>query len=308
EDLYGLFYNPENEVIVTVGASEALDIAFRTILDEGSEVILPAPVYVGYEPLITLCNAKSVFVDTRENNFKMNASMIKEKITDKTRCIMLPYPSNPTGSILTKEELYEIGELVKDKDIFIIADEIYSELVYDDKHFSIGAVPGMKDKTIIINGVSKSHAMTGWRIGFAFAPAYLVDQFYAIHSFNVVCAGTIDQYAALEALQQGVDCEEIKQMKKEYKERKEYVYNRLQEMEIEVNNPQGAFYIFPFIKRTGLSSEEFAERLLEEENVAVIPGSAFSVYGEGYIRISYAQSMDTLEKGLDGIEAFLSRF
>ncbi|MGM8364007.1 aminotransferase A [Virgibacillus sp. W0181] len=308
KELYDLSYNPEDEVIVTVGASEALDIAFRTILDEGSEVIMPAPVYVGYEPLVTLCNAKSVLVDTRDNGFKLNAQMIEENITDKTRCVMLPYPSNPTGSILTKEEIFEIGELLRDKDIFIIADEIYSELVYEDTHYSIGAVPGLKEKTIIINGVSKSHSMTGWRIGFAFAPAYLIDQFYAIHSFNTVCASTVGQYAATEALKQGVNREEIKSMKRDYKKRRDFVYNRLIEMGLDVNEPQGAFYIFPSIKKTGLSSEEFASRLLDEENIAVIPGSAFSKFGEGYIRISFAQSTEELQKGLDGIERFLSTF
>lgn len=306
KDLYDLSYNPENEVIVTVGASEALDIAFRTILDEGSEVILPAPVFVGYEPLITLCNGVSVYADTRNNDFKISASLIEEKITDKTRCVMLPYPGNPTGAILTKEEILEIGELLKDKDIFIIADEIYSELIYGSTHFSIGAVPGLKDKTIIINGLSKSHSMTGWRIGFAFAPAYLIDQFYAIHSFNAICASTMSQYAAIEALRQGAHHEEILAMKREYEERKDYVYKRIKEMNLDVVEPQGAFYIFPSIEKTGMTSEEFAAKLLDQENVAVIPGSAFSEYGEGYIRISYAQSMDELEKGMDGIERFLS--
>lgn len=303
--LYGLDYDPNNEVIVTIGASEALDIAFRTILDEGSEVIMPAPVYVGYEPLVKLCNAKTVFVDTTKNNFKLNAAMIEEKLTDQTRCVMLPYPSNPTGTILTKEEVFEIGELLRGKDIFIIADEIYSELVYDGKHFSIGAVPGLKDQTIIINVLSKSHAMTGWRIGFAFAPSYLVDQFYAIHSFNAICATSFSQYASIEALRQGADHKEVVKMKEAYKNRRDFVYHRLKEMGLEVTKPQGAFYIFPSIKQTGMTSEEFSARLLEQENVAVIPGSAFSEYGEGYIRISYAQSMEELEKGMDGIERFL---
>ncbi len=305
EKLYGLKYDPNSEVIVTIGASEALDIAFRTILDEGSEVIMPAPVYVGYEPLVKLCNGKTVYVDTRDNNFKMTAAMIEEKITDKTRCVMLPYPSNPTGTILTKEEIMEIGELLRGKDIFIIADEIYSELVYDDQHFSIGAVDGLKNQTIIINGLSKSHAMTGWRIGFAFAPSYLIDQFYAIHSFNAICATSFSQYASIEALKHGSDREEITLMKESYKERRDYVYKRLKEMGLDINKPEGAFYAFPSIKKTGLTSEVFVERLLEEQDVAIIPGSAFSEYGEGYIRISYASSMDQLEEGLDRIEVFL---
>lgn len=306
DQLYGLKYDPESEVIVTVGASEALDIAFRTILDEGSEVIMPAPVYVGYEPLVKLCNAKTVYVDTRDTDFKMTAAMIAEKLTPNTRCVMLPYPSNPTGTILTKEEITEIAELLRGKDIFIIADEIYSELVYDEKHFSIGAVEGMKEQTIIINGLSKSHAMTGWRIGFAFAPSYLIDQFYAIHSFNAICATSFSQYASVEALKHGANREEIVMMKESYKERRDYVYTRLNEMGLTLNKPAGAFYAFPSIKHTGLTSEEFAERLLEEHDVALIPGSAFSEYGEGYIRISYASSMAQLVTGLDRIELFLT--
>lgn len=306
DQLYGLKYDPESEVIVTVGASEALDIAFRTILDEDSEVIMPAPIYVGYEPLVKLCNAKTVYVDTRDTNFKMTAAMIEEKITDKTRCVILPYPSNPTGTILTKEEIVEIGELLRGKDIFIIADEIYSELVYDEKHFSIGAVEGLKNQTIIINGLSKSHAMTGWRIGFAFAPSYLIDQFYAIHSFNAICATSFSQYASIEALRQGADHQDVVMMKESYKDRRDYVYRRLNEMGLPLNKPAGAFYAFPSIQHTGLTSEEFAERLLDDYNVALIPGSAFSEYGEGYIRISYASSMEQLEKGLDGIASFLN--
>ncbi|AXI01216.1 aminotransferase A [Sporosarcina sp. PTS2304] len=307
EKLYGLKYDPENEIIVTVGASEALDIVLRTILDEGSEVIMPAPVFVGYEPLIKMCNAKTVYVDTTETNFKMTASMIEEKITENTRCVLLPYPSNPTGTTLSKEEVMEIGELLRGKDIFIISDEIYSELVYESKHFSIGAVPGIKDQTIIINGLSKSHAMTGWRIGFAFAPAYLVDQFYAVHSFNAICAPSISQYAAIEALRQGADHKDVVMMKDDYKKRRDFVYSRIKEMGLDVTKPEGAFYIFPSIKNTGLSSEEFSARMLEEENVAVIPGSAFSSYGEGYLRISYAQSMEELVKGMDGLERFLEK-
>ena len=306
QDLYNLSYNPEDEVIITTGASEALDIAFRTILDEGSEVIMPGPVYPGYEPLIRLCNAVPIFADTTGSNFKLTAALIEEKITDKTRCIVLPYPSNPIGAILSEEEILEIGKLLEDKDIFILADEIYSELVYDEKHFSIGSIPSLKDKTIIVNGLSKSHSMTGWRIGFVFAPAYLTEQMYKIHSYNSVCASTISQYAAIEALTQGTHREEIVTMKNEYKIRKDYVYQRLIDLGLEVVEPEGAFYIFPSIKKTGLTSTDFAEKLLNQEQVAVIPGSTFSEFGEGFIRISYAQSMKELEDGLDGIERFLN--
>lgn len=305
EELYDLKYDPETEVIVTVGASQGIDIAFRTILEEGSEVILPAPVYVGYEPLIRMANAVPVFVDTSKTDFKLTVSALEEVITEKTRAIVLTYPSNPIGTVMSKEELQEIGKFLADKKIFIIADEIYSELVYEGEHFSIGTMPEVRDKTIVLNGLSKSHAMTGWRIGLVFAPAYLAEQMYKVHSYNVTCASTMSQYAALEALEQGARREEVIAMKEAYRERKDYVYNRLKKLELEVVEPQGAFYIFPSIKKTGLTSEEFSERLLEEYRVAVIPGSAFGEAGEGYIRISYAQSMEELEAGLDGIERFL---
>ncbi|WP_410489362.1 aminotransferase A [Bacillus sp. DTU_2020_1000418_1_SI_GHA_SEK_038] len=302
---YNLSYRPEDEIIVTTGASEALDLAFRTILEEGSEVILPVPIYPGYEPLIKLCNAVPVYVDTSNSDFKLTAAQIEEHITEKTRCVLLPYPSNPLGTILSEKEVLEIGKVLEDKQIFIVADEVYSELLYDEKHFSIGSIPNLKEKTIIINGLSKSHSMTGWRIGFAFAPSYLIDQFYKIHSFNSICPSTISQYAAVEALKQGVYTEEVLAMKNEYKHRRDLAYIRLKEMGLDVVEPKGAFYIFPSIKSTGLSSMDFAMNLLEQEKVAVIPGSSFSDYGEGYIRISYAQSMEDLVKGLDGIERFL---
>lgn len=308
QNLYGLSYNPQDEVIVTVGASEALDLAFRTILSPGTEVILPAPSYPGYEPLIRLCNAVPVFVDTSNTGFKLTASLIEEHITDRTRCIVLPYPSNPTGTVLSKEEIDEIGQLLKDKNIFIVSDEIYSELVYEDKHYSIAAYPGLKDKTIVINGVSKSHSMTGWRIGFTFAPPYITKQMHKLHSFNVVCATSISQFAAIEALKHGTNDEEVLAMKNEYNKRRDYVYKRLIDMGLQVAYPKGAFYIFPSIKKYGLSSEDFALKLLREAKVAATPGSAFTEYGEGYIRLSYASSMEELKKGLDRLEYYLSNF
>ncbi|WP_284037035.1 aminotransferase class I/II-fold pyridoxal phosphate-dependent enzyme [Neobacillus sp. 114] len=304
-DLYHLSYHPEDEVIVTTGASEALDLAFRTILEEGSEVILPVPIYPGYEPLIKLCNAVPVLIDTTESNFKLTAAQLEAHITERTRCVVLPYPSNPLGSILTQEEVLEISKVLEDKKIFIISDEIYSELIYDEEHFSIGRISNLKDRTIIINGLSKSHSMTGWRIGFAFAPSYLIDQFYKIHSFNSICPSIISQYASIPALTQGTYTEEILAMKNEYKLRKELAYRRIVEMDLEVVEPKGAFYIFPSIKKTGLTSLDFSMKLLDQEKVAVIPGSSFSDFGEGYIRISYAQSREDLIKGLDGIERFL---
>lgn len=304
EKKYQLSYDPEHEIITTVGASQAIDIALRTILEEGSEVILPGPVYPGYEPIIKLCGAVPVHVDTRDTQFKINADLIKEKITDKTRCLILPYPSNPTGCILDRESIEEIATVIREKEIFVLSDEIYSELIYDQNHQSIASIPGMRDKTIVINGLSKSHSMTGWRIGFAFAPAYLIQHMLKVHSYNVSCASSISQYAALEALQNGMD--DARPMKEEYLKRRDYVYDRLVGMGLDIVKPDGAFYFFPSIKQFNLSSFDFAVQLLEKEGVAVVPGDAFSSYGEGYIRISYAYSMDILEKGCDRLEQFMA--
>lgn len=303
EKKYQLSYDPEHEIITTVGASQAIDIALRTILEEGSEVILPGPVYPGYEPIIKLCGAVPVHVDTRDTQFKINADLIKEKLTDKTRCLILPYPSNPTGCILDRESIEEIATVIREKEIFVLSDEIYSELIYDQNHQSIASIPGMRDKTIVINGLSKSHSMTGWRIGFAFAPAYLIQHMLKVHSYNVSCASSISQYAALEALQNGMD--DARPMKEEYLKRRDYVYDRLVGMGLDIVKPDGAFYFFPSIKQFNLTSFDFAVQLLEKEGVAVVPGDAFSSYGEGYIRISYAYSMDILEKGCDRLEQFI---
>ena len=306
--LYGLKYDPYNEVIVTVGASEALDITFRTILSDGLEVIVPTPVYVGYEPLVQMCNCKTVYVNTAENDFKLTAEMIEQHLTDKTRAIVLPYPNNPMGSLLPKDELEKIANLIASKDIFIVTDEVYSELNYVEDHVSIASFEQVRDQTIVINGLSKSHAMTGWRIGFAFAPDYLIEQFYKIKSFNTVCATSISQHAAVAALENvNISDANVLMMKEDYKKRRDYVYKRLVNMGLDVTLPEGAFYIFPSIAHTGLASMDFVEKLLDEENVAVIPGSAFSADGEGFIRISYAQSMDQLKKGMDGLERFLEK-
>lgn len=300
---YSLSYHPENEILVTNGASEAIDIALRTILTDGCEVILPVPIYPGYEPLIRLMGAIPVYVDTTINNFKLNAKLIGEKITPKTRCIIIPYPSNPTGCVLDYEDLREIAELLKNEDIFILSDEIYSELVYEGCHSSISTLPYMREKTIIINGLSKSHSMTGWRIGFTMAPEYITKNMVKVHQYNSTCASSISQYAALEAMENGY--EDSTPMREEYIKRRDYAYTRLLQMGLEVTKPKGAFYIFPSIVRTGLKSFEFAKRLLETHNVAVIPGEAFSSYGDNYIRISFACSMEILEKGLDELENFL---
>ncbi|MFS0784047.1 aminotransferase A [Bacillus sp. 1P06AnD] len=300
---YQLHYRAEDEILITTGASEALDIAFRTILEEGDEVILPAPIYPGYEPLIRLCNAEPVFVDTRENRFKMTAKMIEEKITERTKCIVLPYPSNPGGSLLDEEELKDIADLLSDKEIFIVSDEIYSELTYGKKHRSIAAFPEMKEKTIIINGLSKSHAMTGWRLGFTLAPSYLTAEMLKVHVFNCVCASSLSQYAALAALER--DLPEVDAMRREYEVRRDYIVGRITDMGLDIIRPDGAFYLFISIDKTGLSSNQFTNRLIKEGKVAVIPGNAFSDYGEGYIRISYACSMENLEEGLNRMEQFI---
>ncbi|MCX7884775.1 MAG: aminotransferase A [Caloramator sp.] len=300
---YNLCYS-EDEIIVTNGASEAIDTSLRTILDKGCEVILPCPVYPGYEPIIKLCGAVPIYVDVRDSSFKLTAEKIKEKLTSKTRCIILPYPSNPTGAVLSKDELLKITQVIEDKDIFILSDEIYSELVYDIPHSSIASIKSVRDKTIVINGLSKSHSMTGFRIGFIFAPSYITKHALKVHQYNCTCACTISQYAALEALTNGIDDSIF--MKREYKKRRDYVYERLLKMGFDVNKPDGAFYIFPSIKKFNIKSFDFAIKLLESKRVAVVPGDAFSSYGEGYIRISYAYSMDTLKEALDRIEDFIN--
>ena len=301
---YGMDYDPYDEIIVTNGASEGIDSTLRTILDEGSEVILPGPVYPGYEPIIKMCGAVPKYIDTRKNNFKITAEDIGKNITSKTRCIILPYPSNPTGAVLTKDEVQKIADVLKDKEIFVLSDEIYSELVYDRNHFSIASIPGMKEKTIVINGLSKSHSMTGWRIGFILGPSYLTKHIVKVHQYNATCASSISQYAALEAVKNGSD--DPLAMKNEYKKRRDYIFNRLINMGFEVAKPDGAFYIFPSISKFNMNSFEFASKLLEKQRVAVVPGDAFSSYGEGYIRLSFACSMDTLNEALNRIERFIN--
>jgi aminotransferase len=304
EKKYGITFDPDTEVIVTTGASEAIDISFRTILSPSVEVILPGPVYPGYEPIIRLCGATPVYADIRPNQFRFTADVIKPYITEQTRCIVLPYPSNPTGVSLTRDELMEIADLVRGKDIFILADEIYSELSFNNEHTSIASF--LRDQTIVINGLSKSHSMTGWRIGLLFAPKEVSQHILKVHQYNVTCATTISQAAALEALTHGFN--DAVPMKQAYVERREYVYSRLVKMGMEVVKPDGAFYFFVKIPslKTKKNSFEFCLTLVEEAKLAVVPGSAFSSFGEGYFRLSYAYSMETLEEGLNRLEAFLN--
>ncbi|MFK9120067.1 aminotransferase A [Peribacillus castrilensis] len=303
KDKYKLNYDPATEVIVTSGASEGIDITFRTILIPGNEVILPGPVYPGYEPIIKMCGATPVYADTTKNGFRLTADILEKYITEHTRCIVLPYPSNPTGVTLTAEELLDIAELARGKDIFILADEIYSELVFDQEHVSIATF--LKEQTIVLNGLSKSHSMTGWRIGLLFAPAAISQHLLKVHQYNVTCAASISQRAALAALTAGRN--DAIPMKTEYARRREYVYSRLQAMKLEIVKPNGAFYFFIKLPEGYASSLDFCLKLVQQEKVAVVPGDAFSPLGEGYFRISYAYSMETLEKALDRIEAFLAK-
>ena len=300
---YNLTYNPSDEVIVTVGASQALDVAFRTILTEGNEVILPAPIYPGYAPIITTCGAYPIFIDTSDDGFILTPERLEPYLTSNTRCIVLPYPNNPTGVTMSKEQIQALASFLKDRDIFIISDEIYSELRYDENHRSIASFPGMREKTIIINGLSKSHSMTGWRIGFIFAPSYLSQQILKVHQYNVSCATSISQYAAIEALTTCIDSP--LEMVTEYHKRRDYLLARLEAMKLPCVKPNGAFYVFPSIKEFKMDSMTFALRLVEEQRLAVIPGNAFSSYGDEYIRLSYSYSMEELEDACDRLERFI---
>ncbi|WP_409305231.1 aminotransferase A [Peribacillus sp. SCS-155] len=297
---YGLDYDANEEIIVTVGGSEAIDVTFRTLLTEGTEVILPGPVYPGYDPIIKMCGAKPIFADTTQNGFRLTRDIIEKYITENTRCIVLPYPSNPTGVTLTAAELEDIADLVRGKDIFVLADEIYSELVFDQNHTSIASF--LKEQTIVINGLSKSHSMTGWRIGFIFAPAVVSRHILKVHQYNVACASSVSQKAALAALTDGFN--DALPMKEEYSKRRDYVYNRLTGMTLDVVKPDGAFYFFIKIPDGYGSSLDFCLKLVEEAGVAVVPGDAFSPVGEGYFRLSYAYSQDTLREALDRMEKF----
>ncbi|PGS53006.1 aminotransferase A [Bacillus sp. AFS041924] len=301
---YSLSYDPASEVIVTVGASQAIDVTFRTILNDKCEVILPAPIYPGYAPIISTCGAKPVFVDTSDSGFKLTPELLELHITEKTRCIVLPYPNNPTGVTLTKEELENLANYLAQKDVFILSDEIYSELTYENTHTSIASFPGMREKTIVINGLSKSHSMTGWRIGFIFAPTYLAQEILKVHQYNVSCATSISQYAAITALTDCIDSPI--EMAKEYKIRRDYMIDRLEKMGLPCIKPEGAFYLFPSIKEFNMASMEFALNLVEKYNLAVIPGEAFSEYGDSSIRLSYAYSMKELETACDRLEAFVT--
>ena len=303
---YKVSYNPAKEIIVTVGGSEGIDIALRAMLNPGDEVLLPQPSYVSYEPCTILASGVPVIIDLKEENgFKLTAEQILEKITDKTKILILPFPNNTTGSILSYKELEEIAKVCIEKDLFVLSDEIYCELTYAGDHASIIQVPGMKEITILVNGFSKSYAMTGWRLGYACGPEKIIEQMTKIHQFCIMCAPTTSQYAAVIALRDGDEA--VAKMRESYNQRRRYVLSRLNDMGLTCFEPEGAFYVFPSIKRFGIRSEEFATRLLMEEKVAVVPGTAFGDSGEGYLRISYAYSINQLKEALGRIENFVKR-
>jgi len=297
ERRFGLRYDPKNEIIVTVGGSEAIDIAIRTIVNRGDEVIVPEPCFVCYSPLVFIAGGVPIPICLKkENAFKLTAAELKEAITPKTKALILPFPNNPTGACMRKEDLAAIAEVIKDTNIVVIADEIYSELTYDQPHCSFASIEGMWERTIVVNGFSKAYAMTGWRLGYTLAPQYFTVQMAKIHQFGIMCAPTTSQYAAVEALRNGDG--DIEYMKGEYNARRRYVVKRLREIGIDCFMPEGAFYVFPDISRFGMTSEEFCERLLREKGVAIVPGTAFGACGEGFARISYAYSIRQIDKAL----------
>lgn len=300
-----LNYNPNEEMIVTVGGSEAIDICLRAVLNNGDEVIIPQPSYVSYEPCTILAGGKPVFINLKgENDFKLTCEELKSAITDKTKVLILPYPNNPTGSIMGKKDLEDIAKIIIEKDILVLSDEIYSELTYKGEHVSIASIDGMKERTILINGFSKSYAMTGWRLGYACGPKEIIKQMTKIHQYAIMCAPTISQYAAIEALKNGD--KDVEMMRNSYNQRRRFLMNAFKEMGLKCFEPFGAFYVFPCIKEFGMSSEEFATKLLEEEHVAAVPGTAFGESGEGYLRISYAYSIDNLKIAIKRLNRFIT--
>ena len=299
-------YDPDHEVMVTVGGSEAIDIALRAMLNPGDEVLVPQPSYVSYVPCTILANGVPVIIDLEaKDQFKLTKEKLLEKITPKTKVLILPFPNNPTGAVMDARELKEIADIVIEKDLFVISDEIYAELTYGGDHSTIAAFPGMKDRTVLINGFSKSYAMTGWRLGYAAAPRIILEQMLKIHQFAIMCAPTTSQYAAVAALRDGD--KDVAVMRESYDQRRRYLMHAFQEMGLECFEPNGAFYTFPCIKRFGMTSDEFATRLLMEEKVAVVPGTAFGDCGEGYLRISYAYSLKNLKEALSRMERFIKR-
>lgn len=301
-----LEYHPLDEILVTVGGSEGIDMALRAMCDPGDEVLIPQPSYVSYEPCAILTGAVPVMIDLKpENEFRLTAQEIEDAVTDKTKVIVLPFPNNPTGAIMEKSDLEAVAEVIIKHDLYVISDEIYGELTYKGKHISIATMPGMQERTILINGFSKAYAMTGWRLGYACGPSNIIAQMTKIHQFAIMCAPTTSQYAAVEALKNG-DAD-VAMMRESYNQRRRFLINAFKEMGLECFEPFGAFYIFPCIKEFGMTSDEFATRFLEEEKVAVVPGTAFGDCGEGFLRISYAYSLEKLKLAIGKLEHFITK-
>lgn len=299
-------YNPLSEVIVTVGGSEAIDIGLRAMINAGDEVIIPQPSYVSYEPCAILAGAKPVKIALKaENEFRLTPEELEAVITEKTKVLILPYPNNPTGAVMGREDLEKIADIIIKNDIYVMSDEIYGALTYNGEHVSIASLEGMKERTILIDGFSKAFAMTGWRLGYACGPEHIIKQMIKIHQFAIMCAPTTSQYAAVEALKNGED--DVKAMRQEYNQRRRYLINAFKEMGLECFEPFGAFYVFPCIKEFGMTSEEFATKFLEEERVAAVPGSAFGDSGEGFLRISYAYSLENLKIAMERLKKFVEK-
>ena len=302
----GLRYDPMKQVLVTVGGSEGIDIALRAMLNPGDEVLIPEPCYVSYLPCTQLADGVAVPLRLlEEHEFRLTAEQLEAAITPRTKILVMPFPNNPTGAIMSRKDLEPVAEVVKAHDLFVISDEIYSELTYDEPHVSIASLPGMQERTLVINGFSKAYAMTGWRLGYAAGPEGLISEMTKIHQFAIMCAPTTSQYAAVQAMRSGD--EEVAKMRESYNQRRRFVVHTLREMGMDCFEPLGAFYVFPSIKRYGMSSEEFASRLLQEEKVAVVPGTAFGDSGEGFIRISYAYSLKNLKEALGRVQNFVER-
>jgi aminotransferase len=301
-----LEYDAMKEVLITVGGSEAIDIGMRVMLNPGEEVLIPQPSYVSYEPCVVLAGGVPVIIDLKEeNDFRLTAKELSDAITEKTKILVLPFPNNPTGAILEEKDLREIAKICVEKDIFVMSDEIYAELTYKEKHISIAQMPGMQERTILINGFSKAYAMTGWRLGYACGPADIIEQMLKVHQYAIMCAPTTSQYAAVEALKNGD--EDVQEMREAYNQRRRYLVHEFQEMGLKCFEPFGAFYIFPSIQEFGMTSDEFATRFLMEEKVAVVPGTAFGACGEGFLRISYAYSLENLKVAIGRLRDFVER-
>ncbi len=302
----GVRYDPIKETMVTVGGSEAIDVALRCMLDPGDEVLIPQPSYVSYLPCTVMADGVPVVIPLQyENEFKLTVEDLEKTVTPRTKVLVMPFPNNPTGAIMTEEDLKPVAEFVKEHDIYVLSDEIYSELSYKGKHVSIASLPGMRERTIVINGFSKGFAMTGWRLGYCCGPEIIIDQMIKLHQFAIMCAPTNSQYAAVEGLRHCED--EVEEMRKAYNERRRFLLHEFKKMELECFEPFGAFYVFPNISEFGMTSEEFATRFLQEEKVALVPGTAFGACGEGFVRISYAYSLEDLKVAIGRLGSFIQR-